>query len=199
MPYGTPQSMMYSMRGRGTDGSMIRNRSREQQFSGSGNPAMPIFNTGRMDPRQPQGGLPGQPIQYGVPMPQFPQAPQGGMPGTSQVMGGTSQPQTPAVQGYTPAQLAAQQAVMTRFNAGGYPANPGSMSAVMPNINYNTQAGVSPFAAAIAAMHSGKNPAPMPNIDTSRNPTGYAPPPAAPVNTYRNPTQYAPVPGSYNG
>ena len=208
MAYGTPQSMMYNMRGRGTDGSMIRNRSREQQFSGSGNPNMPIFNTGRMDPRQPQagdngngmGGVGGYPMPQflGGPGGQFPSNPTSGVPGQLQTMGtalGVPAQSAPLPQ-FTPQQQALRAANIARAQ-GPQAAIPGSAASY--NYNYNTAPGQSPFAAAIAAMHSGKNPVPMPSIDTSRNPTAYAPQPQAPINTSRNPTQYAPIPGSYNG
>lgn len=38
------QGMLYGMRGPMPDGNMLRNRSREQMYSASGNPNMPIFN-----------------------------------------------------------------------------------------------------------------------------------------------------------
>lgn len=110
----TPQSMMYRMRGGMADGNPYRSRSREQAYTPSGNPNMPIFN---------QPAAPSKPMRMGSPYPQpapgpapgpvqtMPASPGGaanqlmagyGMPGAGSWMGGnmpsmTSRPRPGAV------------------------------------------------------------------------------------------------------
>lgn len=73
MPFGLRQSPLYAQRGNYADGMGIRNRSREQYHSASGNPNLPIFNT-------PQSGMPAGPAQTMQAPPQQMVSPRPGMP-----------------------------------------------------------------------------------------------------------------------